>query len=107
MSMLTVEVYDYDFFGSDDLIGSTRVDLEDRWFDKRWTDLGNEHRNDEPTAIAGKNAPISWDKKPLELRRLFIPTAKQAQRTIDSGWIFFDPRKLRNLKPLKLRFLQI
>ena len=29
--------------GSDDLIGRTVIDLEDRWFDARWQALGQEH----------------------------------------------------------------
>lgn len=31
-----VNVMDYDDIGSDELIGRTVIDLEDRWFDQRW-----------------------------------------------------------------------
>lgn len=34
-SQLTIELMDKDDFFSDDLIGKTVIDLEDRWFDKR------------------------------------------------------------------------
>ena len=33
-SQLIVDVMDKDTIGSDDLIGSTVIDLEDRWFDQ-------------------------------------------------------------------------
>ncbi len=35
-SQLIIDCMDYDFIGSDDLIGRTVIDLEDRWFDRRW-----------------------------------------------------------------------
>lgn len=31
-----IDVMDYDDIGRDELIGSTVIDLEDRWFDTRW-----------------------------------------------------------------------
>ena len=34
-SQLKIDVYDKDTIGYDDLIGSTIIDLEDRWFDNR------------------------------------------------------------------------
>ena len=38
-STLTLEVWDYDDLLSDDLIGTTTIDLEDRFFDSTWQEL--------------------------------------------------------------------
>lgn len=43
ISQLKVQVYDKDLIGSDDLIGATVIDLEDRWFDARWQAWGEEY----------------------------------------------------------------
>ena len=101
-SMLTVEVFDYDTFGSDDLIGRTRIDLEDRWFDKRWTDLGHEHRNEEPPSEKNNQTPISWDKKPLELRKLFIETARQPQGYIEFWVDILRPEEAATFEAFKV-----
>jgi len=78
---LKIEVWDYDDFGTDDIIGETLIDLEDRWFDKRWHNLGVKARNSDP------KAGIEWDAKPLELRSLYTKDAlKQAQGTVEC-WI--------------------
>ena len=45
---------DKDTIGSDDLIGSTVIDLEDRWFDQRWQMWGREFRV--PSADGGEAA---------------------------------------------------
>lgn len=37
-----IEVWDHDFITKDDLIGTTVVDLEDRWFDGRWKEMGGD-----------------------------------------------------------------
>jgi len=42
-SQLVIEVMDKDTIGSDDLIGKTVIDLEDRWFDGRWQNMGVEN----------------------------------------------------------------
>eukprot|EP01084_Bolivina_argentea_P113163 201741_1 len=38
ISELKIEVWDYDGIG-DDLIGITRIDIEDRWYSKKWRNL--------------------------------------------------------------------
>ena len=53
-SQLIIDVMDKDTIGSDDLIGSTIIDLEDRWFDQRWQEMGREFRV--PSADGGEIA---------------------------------------------------
>merc|ERR1711871_865607 len=49
-SQLIIDVMDKDTVGSDDLIGRTVIDLEDRWFDKHWQKLGEENMVSTPDA---------------------------------------------------------
>jgi Ca2+-dependent lipid-binding protein len=35
-----VEVWDWDRFTANDLIGQTTIDLEDRWYDEKWHAYG-------------------------------------------------------------------
>ena len=51
-SKLRIQVMDYDSLFSDDLIGETSIDIEDRYFDNRWQALQN---------------------KPIEVRQLYHP----------------------------------
>jgi C2 domain len=51
-SSLKLQVYDWNQYTSDKLIGETTIDLEDRWFHPKWTEI-----------------PVT--KKPLETRNLF------------------------------------
>ncbi|XP_055522373.1 otoferlin-like isoform X2 [Wyeomyia smithii] len=64
-SMLTVQIYDWDLVGSDDLIGETRIDLENRFYSKhralcgiaaRYEDTGYNQWRDpmKPTQILTK-----------------------------------------------------
>ena len=48
---LEVKVMDYDTFGTDDLIGRTVIDLEDRWFDDRWHQLGASVEERDPVGL--------------------------------------------------------
>ena len=43
-SWLNIKVIDKNDFNSDGLIGQTGVDLEDRWFDSRWQEWGEENK---------------------------------------------------------------
>jgi hypothetical protein len=71
-SQLHISVMDHDDIGTDDTIGSTTIDLEDRWFDKRWQDIGHENRNEDPEKLR-------WDTKDLENRSLYVPSSNNPQ----------------------------
>ena len=57
-SKLRIQVMDYDSLFSDDLIGETSIDIEDRYFDNRWQALQN---------------------KPIEVRQLYHPDYESSQ----------------------------
>ena len=63
---LVISVMDADTFGSDDVIGRTVVDLEDRWFDERWQALGAGTESKEEENMRCK-------AKPLEFRTIHLP----------------------------------
>jgi len=77
-SQLTVEIMDKDTIGSDDLIGKTVIDLEDRWFDKRWQDYGEENM-----ILPGKDpndeTKVRWKTKPIERRTIYQGSSTQGQ----------------------------
>jgi len=52
--VLIIEAYDYDEFFGDDLIGISRLDLDDRFYNKEWSAIEN---------------------KPIEFRDLYHPTS--------------------------------
>ena len=56
-SSLTIELWDKDFSFGDDLIGSTSVDLEQRYFSQDWNS----------------------DEKPIEYRQLYHPSSMVSQ----------------------------
>lgn len=74
-SQMRIEVVDYNSFGPDKIIGTTTIDLEDRWFDSRWQKLGIENRN------LGEKDPNAqrWDTKPIENRSLYVPSNTAGQ----------------------------
>ncbi len=74
-SQLMIEAMDYDMIGSDELIGRTVIDLEDRWFDKRWQKMGEEFETTE-----------RYRPKPIETRDIFMKTCPTPQGTI-TMWI--------------------
>lgn len=82
-SQLDIRVMDHDDIGSDDVIGTTTIDLEDRWFDARWQEIGKENRvvpgGDDPTAIR-------WDTKFLERRTLYVPSSNNGQGIVEC-WV--------------------
>eukprot|EP01034_Spumella_vulgaris_P027083 gene27083-33756_t len=84
-SQLTVEVMDKDTIGSDDLIGKTTIDLEDRWFDGRWQNMGIENM-----IVPGQDpkdaTKVRWQTKPLERRQIYQPK-KSAPQGVVECWV--------------------
>eukprot|EP00602_Paraphysomonas_sp_CaronLab_P003319 CAMPEP_0185019240 /NCGR_PEP_ID=MMETSP1103-20130426/1865_1 /TAXON_ID=36769 /ORGANISM="Paraphysomonas bandaiensis, Strain Caron Lab Isolate" /LENGTH=1852 /DNA_ID=CAMNT_0027549443 /DNA_START=18 /DNA_END=5573 /DNA_ORIENTATION=+ len=81
-SQLVISVMDKDDIGSDDVIGTTIIDLEDRWFDNRWQEFGRENRvvpTDDPNNIR-------WDTKHLERRTLYVPSSNNGQGIVEC-WV--------------------
>jgi len=72
-SQLKVSVFDWDRFHlpgtSDTLIGETVIDLEDRYFHKKWKALGQ----GTPQALVG------GPPKPIEARDLMVPESNNSQ----------------------------
>lgn len=71
-SQLEISVWDHDLV-LDDLIGTTTVDLEDRWFHKDWQRIGQGHP---------KLKDAGGCLKPIEYRHLYTP-----KRTTSQGFI--------------------
>jgi hypothetical protein len=87
-SQLTVHVMDKNLVGYDQLIGSTVIDLEDRWFDSRWQELGKQFRE-----MPGDNGVNSgrWDPKPVEKRTLYVPSNNVSQGVIELWVDILEP----------------
>jgi hypothetical protein len=68
-SQLKLQVMDYDTLFSDDLIGETSIDIEDRYFDNRWQAL---------------------ESKPIEVRQLYHPDHEKSQGEVLMWIEMFD-----------------
>ena len=80
-SNLKLEVWDYDDVLSDDLIGSTLIDLEDRYYNAEWQKL--EH-------------------KPVEVRKLFHPDINGEQGLVYMWLEMFKSSEKSTVKPWKI-----
>lgn len=69
--MLHLEVWDWDKFGSNDLIGTAVIDLESRWFSNNWHD---------------------HEVKPVEHVALMHPSSSQSQGLLQM-WLDMAPLK--------------
>ena len=90
---LDVALMDHDDFGSDDLIGRTVIDLEDRWFDERWQKVGEQTYD--PDAEGGGR----WYAKPLENRPLFMPTSALPQGNLECWVDILEPGEAAAFAP--------
>lgn len=72
-SMLKIQLWDFDDILPDDKIGTTRIDLEDRYFSYKWNKL--EH-------------------KPIETRPLYMKSSRQPQGYVRM-WLEIHPSKDR------------
>lgn len=59
--VIQIEAWDYDLLFGDDFIGKTKLDLDDRFFNKEWKGIEN---------------------KPIEYRDLYHPTSSISQGVI-------------------------
>ena len=77
-SKLRIQVMDYDALFSDDLVGETSIDIEDRYFDNRWQALEN---------------------KPIEVRQLYHPDYERSQGEVLMWLEMFDQNEENKLEP--------
>lgn len=99
-SQLRIRAMDYDLFSSDDLIGETTIDIEDRWFSERWKQIAASESTEERTQDEldeeeaakvvleeTKDADVSdvetYLRKPVELRSLWTPTSQLEQGKLE------------------------
>jgi len=85
-SQLAIQVWDWDRFTKDTLIGETLIDLEDRWFSRKWQMLGTLRWLQENEKLFGDRADAVRKRvdelgplKPLEVRDLWVPTCSNPQ----------------------------
>jgi hypothetical protein len=96
VSQLTIQVFDHDFIGSDDLIGETVIDLEDRWFDNKWQAIGSENKID-PSGFSEKTP--RWNTKDLERRTLYVPTSNASQGVVECWLDIMTPGEANVFPP--------
>ena len=77
-SKLRLQVLDHDDLFSDDLIGETSIDIEDRYFDNRWQSLEN---------------------KPIEVRQLYHPDYENSQGEVIMWLEMFEKNEEIKMEP--------
>ncbi|KAH7460642.1 Myoferlin [Phytophthora ramorum] len=76
-SQLDISVWDRGLV-SDQLIGSTTIDLEERWFHREWQEIGE-----------GRSSPRKRDSnlKPIEYRHLYVPQSRSTSQGFLQLWV--------------------
>eukprot|EP00741_Cyanophora_paradoxa_P023390 tig00021580_g22596.t1 len=77
-SLLTLQLFDYDVLGRDELIGETTIDLEDRWYSRQW-----------------QASVAAWD--PLKRRTYSLP-ARPDPESLAPGVFLTRPMERRTLR---------
>ena len=78
---INISVYDKDIGSSDDFIGSTYIDITNRWYHDEWNNIQH---------------------KPLELRQLFNPYAVGPQGVIELWVDILSQREAKMFKPIDI-----
>jgi len=76
--ILAISVWDEDKYTGDDLIGTTEIDIENRWFSDEWQ---------------------KYKKKPIERRTLWNPTSKLPQGIVSMYVDILTPEQARKTPP--------
>jgi hypothetical protein len=97
-SQLTVALMDKDLIGSDDCIGRTTIDLEDRWFDARWQRMGEENML-RPGEDPKDKSKVRWHTKPVERRSLYIPSKNMPQGVLECWLDIMKPEIASTFPP--------
>lgn len=91
-SQLEISVWDHDLV-IDDLIGTTTVDLEDRWFHKDWQRIGQDHP---------KLKEAGGCLKPIEYRHLYTPKRSTSQGFVQLWIDILTAQQAAILPPIRI-----
>jgi hypothetical protein len=90
-SQLAVEAWDFDALTSDDLIGVTTIDLEDRWFEPAWQAMGKDFES-----------YSRFRPKPVETRTLWSPKSTAPQGALRMWVDLMTPAQAARYPPVKI-----
>jgi hypothetical protein len=94
-SHLNINIFDKDNIGWDDLIGKTTIDLEDRWFDTRWKEWGQENMS----AVGTDGSKKRWATKPIEHRPIYDSSSTQSQGVLKCWVDIMRPDEAKAFPP--------